>query len=83
MENLNNYAIVNGKRFISEDFLIEQMVKNCVAYTTTDDLEVYEGGATLVSAYQSLLRNLNFQSTQEKFRNKYVGERFIKRTIGV
>lgn len=77
-------VIVDGKKFISEDALIEAMVKACIEYTTVDDISVDEYESTRVSCYQSMIRNMTeMSSTMNKFRELYVRERFIKRTIGV
>ena len=75
--------LVDGKGFISEDYLIEAMTKVCVAYTDPKDIEVCEDEAKKVYAYQSLLNEVNIKAATDKFKAKYVNERFIKRTLGV
>lgn len=78
-----NYVIVDGKKFISEDYLVTEMVKACVIQTTTSDLEVMDGEREMVTSYQYLLDRMNFPTTRDKFHNLYVQERFVKRTLGV
>lgn len=76
--------VVDGKKFISEDALIEAMVKASVQYTTTDDIAVDEYEAARVSCFQSLMNETTeLSSLMTKFRERYVSERFIKRTLGV
>ena len=78
-----NYVIVDGKKFISEDYLVTEMVKACVLNSDTSDLEVFDGERELVNSYQYLLNRMNFPTTKTMFHDLYVNERFIKRTLGV
>lgn len=76
--------VVDGKKFVSEDAMVEAMVKACVRYTTTDDIAVDEYEAARVSVFQSLMNEMTeLSSMMSKFRERYVSERFIKRTLGV
>lgn len=76
--------VVDGKKFVSEDALVEAMVRACVRYTTTDDIAVDEYEAARVSVFQSLMNEMTeLSSMMTKFREKYVSERFVKRTLGV
>lgn len=76
-------VIVDGMVFISKDLLVDEMVKGCVAYTDTDDIEVSNEEANLVSAYQRLVKGIGLKSMEHDFHDKYVSERFVKRTLGV
>lgn len=76
--------IVDGKKFISEDALVEAMVKACVRYTNTENVIVDEYEAARVSHYQSFMDEMpELSSTMNKFKEKYVSERFINRTLEV
>ena len=77
-----NIVHVDGERYISESLLIESMAKACVAYTTTDDPVVSNDEANQVAAYIDYLRRGGLISTLNKFKETYVTERFIKRTLG-
>lgn len=77
-------VIMDGKKFISEDALVEAMVKACVRYTNTDEISVDEYEAARVSCFQSLMNEMpEMSSLMTKFKERYVSERFIKRTLGV
>lgn len=77
-------VIMDGKKFISEDALVEAMVKACVRYTNTDDISVDEYEAARVAHFQSFMNEMTeLSSAMAKFKEKYVNERFIKRTLGV
>lgn len=78
-----NMILADGVKYINGDVLIEKMTENTVKYTDPNDLEVMEDEARMVNAYQKLLKDLGYNSLIEKFRKRYVEERFIKRTIGV
>lgn len=78
-----NMILADGVKYINGDVLIEKMTENAVKYTDPNDLEVMEDEARMVNAYQKLLKDLGYNSLVEKFRKRYVEERFIKRTIGV
>lgn len=76
---------VNGERFISEDALVKAMVKECVRYTDTNEISVDEYEAGRVAAFQGMLQTElpDVPTTLQKFKEMYVSERFIKRTLGV
>lgn len=76
-------VVVDGKLFISEESLVTAMVKECVRYTHTDDLEVCESESTMTSTFQRLLKQMDLKTTEKAFRDNYVRERFIERTLGV
>ena len=83
---MDNIIVLNNKPYISEDALIETMVKRCIRCTTVDDLAVCEGESDLVYAFCDLLGALypeKRKEVQAKFKNLYVSERFIKRTLEV
>ena len=76
--------VVDGKKFISEDALVEAMVKACVRYTSINDIQVDEYEAARVGCFQSFMNEMTeLASMMTKFKEKYVSERFIKRTLGV
>ena len=77
-----NFVQVDGERYISEKLLIEAMTKACVVYTTTDDPVVSNDEANQVAAYIDYLKRGGLISTLNKFKDKYVSERFVKRTLG-
>ena len=77
-------VIMDGKKFISEDALVEAMVKACVRYTNVDDISVDEYEAARVAHFQSFMNEMTeLASAMTKFKERYVSERFIKRTLGV
>lgn len=76
--------VVDGKKFISEDAIVEAMVKASVRYTNVDEIAVDEYEANRVSCYTSLFNEMTeMSSLATKFKELYVRERFIKRTLGV
>ena len=72
---------LNGKWYISEEELIDKMVKIAVEYTSVNDIAVESNEYDRIEAFQSLVKSFNHKEFMEKFRDKYVNERFIKRTV--
>lgn len=80
---MDKCIIINGEIFLSENLLVDAMVKNCVAYTETSDCCVSGNESDLVNAYQELLSQKEIPAhVKALFRDKYVHERFIKRSEG-
>jgi hypothetical protein len=76
-----NFITVDGVEYINANLLVDKMVLNCVQYTCLDDYDVLDDEADTVRAYQQLTRRMKIPNLEEKFKEKYVQERFIKRTL--
>jgi hypothetical protein len=76
-----NYITVDGIDYVNTNLLVDKMVLNCVQYTCLDDYDVLDDEADTVRAYQQLTRRMKIPNLEEKFKAKYVQERFIKRTL--
>lgn len=76
-----NFITVDGVDYINANLLVDKMVLNCVQYTSLNDYDVLDDEADTVRAYQQLTRKMKIPKLEEKFKNKYVQERFIKRTL--
>lgn len=77
--------LVNSERFVSVNALVEAMVATCVRYTDVNEISVDEWEANRVATFQSMIRDelKDVPGLLDKFKDTYVHERFIKRTIGV
>lgn len=78
---MENMIVINGKQYFEAGALIKAMVKECVLYTDVNDYEVSQDEANAVRAFQSLLKSFESGRLERLFREGYVQERFIKRTI--
>ena len=79
-------VVVDGQEYVSVDLMIEEMVRECVIWTDVNDIEVGEIERYRISAYQILLEDMqkvSFPGLQKKFKDMYIKERFIERTLGV
>lgn len=78
---MEGVLVINGESFINVDALVKSMVKECVLYTDVNDYEVSQDEANTVRAFQSLLKNFKAGIFERKFKEVYVRERFVKRTM--
>ena len=76
-----NYITVDGINYVNTNLLIDKMVQGCVMYTDINDYDVMDDESNTVRAYQQLVRRMKIPNLEEKFKSKYVNERFIKRTL--
>ncbi len=71
------------EKYINVNDLIDAMVLMIVRYTSVEDLEVIDWESSRTVAFAGLLKNeLGLKEEEERFRKKYVMQRFIKRTLG-
>ena len=78
---MESMIVINGKRFFEAGALVSAMVKECVLYTDVNDYEVSQDEANTVRAFQSLLKSFEAGRLEQMFKECYVQERFIKRTV--
>ena len=78
---MGDMIVVNGKKFFEANALVKAMVKECVQYTDVEYYDVSEDEANTVRAFQSLLKTFEAGKLEQLFKELYVKERFVKRTV--